>query len=213
MGQQPEVPTSAYPAQSSFARRYERGSHQSKREAFLTPFRREVTGLAHGRVLEIGAGNGLNFAFYPPERVTSIDVVEPDSTMLSYARARAAKAPVPVHLVQAATEHLPFADASFDSVVVTLVFCSVRDPARGLNEVWRVLKPGGTLLMFEHVRARRFFASTLQNIATPITRRFAGNCHWNRATEQTVIEAGFTIEQRREVTWFMMPFVLLQAIK
>ena len=179
----------------------------------MNPLRQEVTSQAHGLVLEIGAGNGLNFAFYDPATVERVEAVEPDSAMLGYARERAAKARVPVNLTQAPVENLPFADESFDSAVITLVFCSVSDPLRGLSEVRRVLKPGGALLMVEHVRAHGAIAAAMQNIITPINRIVAGNCHWNRDTEKTVSEAGFQIEQRRDIVGFLLPFVVLRAIK
>ncbi len=179
----------------------------------MNPLRKEVIDQARGVVLEIGAGNGLNFAFYDPGRVERVEAIEPDSAMLRFARERAAQARVPVNLTQAPVENLPFADESFDSAVVTLVFCSVGDPGRGLSEVRRVLKPGGSLLMVEHVRARGAIAATLQTIITPITKLVAGNCHWNRNTEKTVSEAGFQIEQRRDMGGFMMPVVVLRAVK
>ena len=179
----------------------------------MNPLRKEVIDQARGVVLEVGAGNGLNFAFYDPDRVERVEAVEPDSAMLRYARERAAKARVPVNLTQAPVENLPFADESFDSAVITLVFCSVNNPLRGLSEVRRVLKPGGALLMVEHVRAHGAIAVTLQNIITPINRMVAGNCHWNRDTEKTVSEAGFQIEQRRDVEGFVLPFVVLRAVK
>lgn len=196
-----------------FAAYYERTSHSSAEERFLAPLRREVTGLARGRVLEVGAGNGLNFTFYEPEKVEQVEAIEPDSAMLTYARERVATARVPINLVQAPVENLPFADESFESAVITLVFCSVNDPQRGLSEVRRVLKPGGALLMVEHVRARGAVAAALQQIITPITRLLAGNCHWNRDTEKTVREADFKIEQRRDLAGFVMPFVVLHAVK
>lgn len=216
MSEQPETTTPTRndrTSRRSFADYYERTSQCDGEERFMNPLRREVTGLAHGRVLEIGAGNGLNFAFYQPETVEKVEAIEPDSAMLGYARKRAEAARVPINLIQAPAENLPFADESFDSVVVTLVFCSVSDPQRGLSEVRRVLKPGGTLLMVEHVRARGAILATIQSILTPVTRRLLGNCHWNRNTEKTVIEAGFKIEQRRETKWFLMPFVVLHAAK
>lgn len=216
MSQQPETtkPTqNGLTSRRFFANYYERTSRSGGEERVMTPLREEVTGLARGRVLEIGAGNGLNFAFYRPDLVEGVEATEPDSVMLGYASERVAAARVPVHLVHAPVENLPFAGESFDSAVATLVFCSVNDPQRGLSEVWRVLKPGGALLMVEHVRARGAIAATMQNLITPITRLVAGNCHWNRNTEKTVTEAGFKIEQRRDLTWSVFPFVVLHAVK
>ena len=196
-----------------FAKYYERVSRSSAEQNFIHPLRREVVDQALGVVLEIGVGNGLNFALYDPARVERVEAIEPDSAMLGYARERAAKAQVPVNLTQVPVENLPFADETFDSAIVTLVFCSVGNPLRGLNEVRRVLKPRSPLLMVEHVRARGAVAATLQNIITPINKLVAGNCHWNRDTEKTVREAGFQIEQKRDAGGFVVPFVVLRAVK
>ncbi|HUY79176.1 MAG TPA: class I SAM-dependent methyltransferase [Ktedonobacterales bacterium] len=197
-----------------FARYYERASSGDDGETrFMLPLRREVAGLARGLVLEVGAGNGLNFAYYDPARVERVEATEPDATMLGYARERAASAPAPIHLTQATAERLPFADETFDSAVATLVFCSVGDPLRGLREARRVLKPGGALLLVEHVRSRNPILGAIQTVATPLTRRLIGNCHWNRDTAQTVSDAGFTIEQRRDLSWSLMPFVVIHAVK
>jgi ubiquinone/menaquinone biosynthesis C-methylase UbiE len=215
MSQQPGTTTSSQNGHTShrfFANFYERMSRSSGEQSFMNPLRKEVTGQAYGLVLEVGAGNGLNFAFYEPGRIERVEAIEPDSAMLRYARERAAAARVPVNLTQAAVENLPFADESFNSAVVTLVFCSVGDPRRGLSEVRRVLKPDGVLLMVEHVRARGAIAATMQNLITPINRIVAGNCHWNRDTEKTVSEAGFQIEQRRDTGGVVLPFVVLRAV-
>jgi len=196
---------------SIFAAMYERLSRGGSERSFMEPLRKEIIGQAKGVVLEIGAGNGLNFAFYNPEQVERVEAVEPDSAMLRYARERLNTARVPITLTQAPVEDLPFADETFDSAVATLVLCSVTDPMRGLSEIRRVLKPGGTLLLIEHVRAQGAFARRLQDIITPVTKRMAGNCHWNRDTARTVINADFQIEDKRDISGRIPPMIVLRA--
>jgi ubiquinone/menaquinone biosynthesis C-methylase UbiE len=196
---------------SIFAAMYERLSRGGAERSFMEPLRKEIIGRAKGVVLEIGAGNGLNFAFYNPEQVERVEAVEPDSAMLRYARERLNTARVPITLSQAPVEALPFADETFDSAVATLVFCSVTDPMRGLSEIRRVLKPGGTLLLIEHVRAEGAFAKRLQDIITPVTKRMAGNCHWNRDTARVVINADFQIEDKRDISGRIPPMIVLRA--
>jgi ubiquinone/menaquinone biosynthesis C-methylase UbiE len=99
-----------------------------------------------------------------------------------------------VALVRARAEALPFRDAAFDTVVASLAFCSVADPGRGLAEVRRVLRPGGTLRMVEHVRARRRWAAWLQDRLQPAWTRLAGGCRPNRDTEGAVEAAGFAVD-------------------
>ena len=196
-----------------FASYYERTSESASEKTYMEPLRREIVGQAKGVVLEVGAGNGLNFAFYDLKCVESVEATEPDSAMLKYAEKRATAAPVPVTLTQASVEQLPFADAYFDCVVCTLVFCSVNDSLRGLQEIYRVLKPEGQLLMVEHVRSEHNGIAFVQDMLTPLTRLFLGNCHWNRTTEQTVDRAGFRVvtHERRIVAGEMLPIVLLVA--
>src|SRR6266853_3475602 len=136
-----------------FAKFYEWYAHLGSERRLTDPLRQETAGQASGVVLEVGAGTGLNFSRYQPERVERVEAIEPDAAMLAYARPRVKQAAVPITLTQASVDALPFPDATFDSVVVTLVFCSVRDPERGLREIWRVLKPEGHLVLLEHVRA------------------------------------------------------------
>jgi ubiquinone/menaquinone biosynthesis C-methylase UbiE len=133
--------------------------------------------------------------------------------MLVEARRRLTAAPVPINLARAPVEALPFPDASFDSAVVTLVFCSVLDPERGLREIWRVLKPEGDLMLLEHVRAQGKIAARIQGVLVPLTTRCMGNCHWNRATQQTVLEAGFRVTQLQKKSGGLQPVLLLHATR
>src|SRR5256885_16986190 len=115
-----------------FATYYERVSRSRSERNFMEPLRKEIAGQASGVVLEVGAGNGLNFAFYDPGQVERVEAIEPDTAMLRYACERIATAEVPITLTQAPVEDLPCADETVDSAMVTLVFCSVCDPAAGL---------------------------------------------------------------------------------
>ncbi len=179
----------------------------------LDLLRQETVGQAAGRVVEIGAGSGRTFPFYDPLRVEQVEAAEPDATMLRYARERLAQARVPIALVQAPAEALPFADAAFDSAVAALVFCSVIDPQKALRELLRVLKPGGSLLLVEHVRAHHRLVAQLQDKLVPLTTRLAGNCHWNRDTERTVTESGFLTRSGRRLERGIQPIIVLHALR
>ncbi|HJT56636.1 MAG TPA: class I SAM-dependent methyltransferase [Ktedonobacteraceae bacterium] len=196
-----------------FAAYYERTSRSRSERNYMAPLRQEIVGQASGIVLEIGAGNGLNFAFYNPEQVARVEAIEPDTGMLHNARKRAEAAPVPITLTQAAAESLPFADETFDCAVATLVFCSVTDSLAGLREIRRVLKPGGKLLLVEHIRSQGPVIGRIQDMLVPFTTRLAGNCHWNRDTERTIADAGFQIEYRRNLGEGLVPMVMLRATR
>ena len=197
-----------------FAAFYEWYALLGSERRLTDPLRQETAGQAYGVVLEVGAGSGLNFSWYHPERVERVEAIEPDAAMLAYARPRVKQAAVPITLTQASVEALPFPDATFDSAVVTLVFCSVSDPARGMQEIKRVLKPQGTLFMFEHVRSPRSLMAHVQDAIVPLTTRLFGHCHWNRDTERVVREAGFEIAHLRHVgggSLDLSPHLVLQA--
>lgn len=194
-----------------FANIYERLSRSSAERSFMEPLRKEIIDRATGVVLEVGAGTGLNFVLYDPARVERVEAIEPDTAMLRYAQKRLEMACVPITLTQAGAENLPFADETFDSAVATLVFCSVDDAVQGLREIMRVLKPGGLLLLVEHVRSRGSVAARVQNVVTPLTKLALGNCHWNRDTARTVAEAGFQETYRRDIPGVLMPLVVLEA--
>ncbi len=196
-----------------FAAFYEWYARLGTERRLTDPLRQETAGQASVVVLEVGAGTGLNFPWYRPERVERVEAIEPDSAMLAYARERVRQASVPISLTQASVEALPFGDASFDSVVVSLVFCSVEDPAQGMQEIKRVLKPRGTLFLFEHVRSQNAWVAPLQDGLVPLTTRLFGNCHWNRDTASTVQEAGFDITHVRRLKGGLDPHIVLQALR
>ncbi len=156
--------------------------------------RDRVAGGAAGCVLELGAGTGLNFPHYTTA-VASVQATEPDPYMLQRARRRAAEAPVSVNVTQAPAERLPFDDASFDTVVETLVFCTVRNPAKALAEAMRVLRPGGQLRFYDHIRYDSRLLAHIQDLATPVWSWWAAGCHPNRDTVRAIREAGFDIRE------------------
>ncbi|MBE3558928.1 MAG: class I SAM-dependent methyltransferase [Ktedonobacteraceae bacterium] len=208
-----EIPLNKKNSSLRFAAFYEWMTNRPAARRFIDPLRQEIAGQARGIVLEVGAGGGQNFPFYQPAQVERVEAVEPDEAMLAYAERRLSTARVPVHLMQAAAEVLPFPDAHFDSVLVTLVFCSVSDPQRGLREIWRVLKPGGALLLLEHVRAQGKLTARIQDMLVPLTTRCfcLGNCHWNRDTLRTVRETGFEVSRVQQVRGGLQPVLSIAA--
>jgi len=156
----------------------------------LARLRRSLVDEAQGRILEVGCGTGRNLPLYPPK--SNVVALDHDGAVLRRARQRAPG----TACVVARAEALPFADASFDTVVSGLVFCSVADPARALAEIRRVLRPDGRLCMLEHVRHASPRWAALQDWITPLWVRLSGGCHPNRDTESAVVRAGFDIDQQ-----------------
>ena len=153
-----------------------------------------LTGLS-GTVIEIGAGDGLNFPHYPPT-VTRVLAVEPEPHLRRLARDAANRAPVPVEVVDGVAERIPCTDGIADAVVVSLVLCSVPDQAAALREIHRVLKPGGQLRFLEHVRADTPGLARVQRVLdATIWPRLAGGCHTGRDTAAAIERAGFTINR------------------
>ena len=154
----------------------------------LAPWRQWLVAGARGRTLDVGCGTGRGLRLYGPSaRVVGLD---PARASLVWARRRNPEA----RLVQASAEALPFLDGVFDTVASSLAFCSVPDPARGLAEVKRVLRPDGQLRMLEHVRSRRPWKAAFQDRVQPLWTRLSGGCHPNRETERLVEAAGFVID-------------------
>jgi ubiquinone/menaquinone biosynthesis C-methylase UbiE len=153
--------------------------------------RRRLLAGARGAVLEIGGGTSANLAHY--RDVDRVTVAEPDPFMRNRIGPKLADARVPVEVSTAGAEALPFPDGSFDTVVSTLVLCTVPDQGAALDEVRRVLCPGGRLLFIEHVRAAGSMARW-QDRLEPLWGRLFGGCHPNRDTFTAIEEAGFEIE-------------------
>ncbi|GAA2100171.1 class I SAM-dependent methyltransferase [Microlunatus panaciterrae] len=176
-----------------FARAYIRASAAMDRSGGRELRQRLLAGLS-GTVVEVGAGNGRNFAHYPAE-VTSVLAVEPEPRLRAAAEQAARDAPVPVRVVAGVADRLPADDASLDAAVTSLVLCSVPNQATALAEIHRVLRPGGSLRFYEHLlaehpgalrRAQRFVDATFW---PPLT----AGCHCSRDTLAAIAAAGFTI--------------------
>jgi SAM-dependent methyltransferase len=165
----------------------------SSEEAGLRERRRELLGAASGRCLEIGAGTGLNLDLWP-ESVESLVLTEPDEHMAAQLRKRVARARRSVEVAEASGERLPFKDASFDTVAVTLVLCTAPDPASVLREIARVLKPEGRLLFLEHVRAQDPTLARWQDRLHGPWYAFAYGCNCNRDTLATVADSPLEVE-------------------
>jgi ubiquinone/menaquinone biosynthesis C-methylase UbiE len=174
-----------------FARVYERLTARADLRGDDKMRARLTRGLS-GRVLEIGAGNGLNFRYYAAGvRVVGI---EPDPHMLARAVPRIARAAAKIELAAADGQSLPFHTASFDAAVVCLVLCTIPDPGSALSEIRRVMKPGGQVRFFEHVRAPGRVIAGIQNAVDPLWARAFAGCHPNRDTAEVIRRAGFRIE-------------------
>jgi ubiquinone/menaquinone biosynthesis C-methylase UbiE len=174
-----------------FSALYDR-AFEATEEAGLRDMRRDLLTQARGRVLELGAGTGLNLELYP-DSVADLTLTEPDPHMTKQLRKKLAESDRPAELVEAPAEKLPFDDDSFDTAVVTLVLCTVPDQPAALREVKRVLKPDGQFLFLEHVRSRNPSLAKWQDRLEGPWRFLGDGCHCNRDTVSTISAAGFQL--------------------
>jgi SAM-dependent methyltransferase len=163
------------------------------RNQALDRYRRETIGAARGLVLEIGVGSGLNLPLYS-RAVDRVYALDPSLELLSFARERARAAIVPVSLVHASAQQIPFSASVFDTVVMTWTLCSIPDPALALTEMRRVLRPEGRLLFVEHGLSPDPRIAGWQRRLTPCWSWLSGGCHLNRKTDDLLSAAGFDIK-------------------
>lgn len=155
--------------------------------------RPEVIKEAAGIVLEIGFGTGLNLPHY--KNITKVYALEPSQELYNFAEERIKQVSFPVEYLPISAENISLPDRSIDSVVSTWTLCSIPDVKATLLEVKRLLKPDGKFLFIEHGKSSNKKLAFLQNIFTPLSKLFAGNCHLNREIEKLIIDSGFYLEK------------------
>ncbi|CDX00885.1 class I SAM-dependent methyltransferase [Desulfitobacterium hafniense] len=172
-------------------KRYNRTSKFYDMERMIKPaIRKTILNQVEGKILEVGVGTGKNLAYYPPNsNITGIDL---SPGMLAKARDKARKLQIPARLLEMDAQDLQFPENSFDTVVATCVFCSVPDPISGLKEIKRVCKPGGKILLLEHVRSDNPLLGRIMDLLDPLTVRMIGS-HINRRTVENVTKADLRI--------------------
>ena len=166
--------------------------HWTMRQDHFTEYRERIVSGADGRVLEIGAGSGLNRRFYSP-RVLDVIALDPSLALLSMGRDTRTADP-PVAWIEGSAEAIPVRDHAVDTVLTTWTLCSIPNVASALDEARRVLKPSGKLLFVEHGRAPEASVSRWQDRLTPVWKRLAGGCHLNRRIDRLLEDAGFRLE-------------------
>ncbi len=176
-----------------FARMYRRMAAEFEHKGVGEHRDQLLQGLS-GRVVEVGAGTGLNFAHYPAD-VTEVVAVEPEPYLRDAAERAANDAAVSVTVLDGTADELPGRDGEFDAGVASLVLCSVPNPTSALGELFRVIRPGGELRFYEHVRSSSPGFARAQRVLDLVWPCFGGGCHTSRDTEQAITDAGFIVDR------------------
>ncbi|WP_244891865.1 class I SAM-dependent methyltransferase [Nocardia beijingensis] len=173
--------------------------------------RRELLGRARGRTVELGSGTGLNVGYYP-DGLEELILTEPEPAMRTRLARRMHRSPGRARVLDASAEQLPFENETVDTVVSTLVLCTVDDPDPVLREITRVLRPGGQLLFIEHVRSESPRLARWQDRLAGPWRRFAEGCHCNRATLELIRASGLKLDDVQEAEWRGEPPIIRPLI-
>ncbi len=192
-----------------FARWYPRVARSADAKGGAEHRRELLAGLA-GRVVEVGAGNGLNFSRYPAE-VSEVIAVEPEPRLRRSAEQAATAAPVPVRVVPGRAEALPDGLADLDAAVLSLVLCSIPDVEAAMSELRRVLRPGAEIRFYEHVRSEGTWAARAQRLADLVWPRVSGGCHLSRRSTDAIDRAGFDVVSSRRFRFLGLPHVVGSA--
>lgn len=177
----------------------------------LNGWRRDLLACATGDVLEIGAGTGVNLQHFPAH--CRLIISEPDAQMRKKLQDRLQTTELPAQLVDWPAEQLKLPNHSIDTVVTTLVLCSVADQQQALKEIYRVLRPGGQLLFIEHVRSGNRKTERWQRFCEPVWRCACGNCHLTRDTAKRITETGLEIEKLLEAELLGAPAIVRRTLR
>lgn len=171
----------------------------------LKEIRKKVIAHAFGDVLEIGSGPGYNLPFY--QNINKLYALEPSEKLIEEARKQPVTGAFSVTFLEGTAESIPLPDKSVDTVISTWTLCSVQDPRKVLDEIKRVLRPGGNLVFIDHGVSPHGIIRFIQKMITPLTKAFTGNCHHDRPIEQLILDGGLQIDVVEHPSESRHPFI------